>query len=680
MQAGRARTVDLPVYAFQRQHYWLRDLAAAGLDTQAASPTRNDLYETRWTPLATQSPAGEPSGSEEPEFRAGPDEFTELLASADGKDSIPRHVVVEVPAATADVPAETHALTATVLGWLQRWLESEAVSESKLVLVTRGAAPAGEGEVTDLAHAAVWGLVRSAQTEYPDTFVLVDMDGSGSLPPAVSEVVAHGESQIAVRDDRLLVPRLAPAAVHDDDTGADGAKQPAETLASGTVVVTGASGALGAAVTRHLVTGLGARSLLLLSRRGADAPGTDQLQAELTGLGATVDIAACDVADRDDLTAALRRVPDDMPLCGVVHMAGILDGSRTIAALTPERTDEVLRPKVDAAWNLHELTQGNDLSMFVLFSSISGLLGPAGHGAYAAGNTFLDGLAHARAAAGLPALSLVWGLWEQPNETVRRTSGVYRGGNDLGGIRELSADDALTLFDLGLKAGAPLLVAAGLETPSARTGDVPVMLRGLTRASPLGRTASLADTGPAPRSLATRLTSVPRSEWDDLVLDLVRSEVGVVLGHADGGRVDVRQPFKELGFDSLTSVELRNRLSAATGLRLPATLIFDYPTSTALAGYLVEQTDVVEPAEVATAPVPLLTALDALEAAFPAVVPESEEVRESVTRRVEQFLSKWKSNTARAAESSEVTDMIDNAEADEILDFIDNELGRSTEV
>ncbi|WP_190055090.1 type I polyketide synthase, partial [Streptomyces lomondensis] len=478
------------------------------------------------------------------------------------------------------VVARAHEVTVRALELVQGWLADESAGQSRLVVVTRGAVACGEAEVPDPVQAAVWGLLRSAQSENPDRFVLVDLDGDEASQAVLSAVVASGEPQVAIRRGEAFVPRLTRAVV--------AAERPTVDLGGqGTVLVTGASGALGGLVARHLVTERGVRHLLLLSRRGEQAPGAAELVAELTGLGAGVRVAACDVADREALAAVLADVPAEHPLVGVVHTAGVLDDG-VLSSLTPERLEVVLRPKVDAAWHLHELTRGLDLSLFVLFSSAAATLGSAGQANYAAANAFLDALAEARKGEGLAGQSLAWGPWAE--------GGMLGSLDDTdlqrmarAGLPALTAEQGLALFDAaehtGWGAVLPLRLDLAVLRRGAASNGVAPLLRGLVRV-PNRRTAKSAA---AESALADRLGGLGEADRTAMVMELVRGEVALVLGHASRDAVVPGQAFKELGFDSLTAVELRNRLNAETGLRLPATLVFDYPTPEALAEFILDE-------------------------------------------------------------------------------------------
>ncbi|MFD5911561.1 type I polyketide synthase [Streptomyces massasporeus] len=479
------------------------------------------------------------------------------------------------------------------LSWARLWLAEEALAGTPLVVVTRGAMAAVDDEdVTDPAAAAAWGLLRSAQSETPGRIVLVDADGEPD-PATLSAVVASGEPQAAIRattprttpsattpgatTPRIHVPRLLRTPV--PQPAADGRRTVWDP--DGTVLVSGGTGSLGAHFARHLVTDHGVRHLLLVSRRGPDAPGAPELCSELRALGATVTVAAADVADRTALADVLASVPAAHPLRGVVHTAGVLDDG-VIASQTPERLDAVLRPKADAAWNLHELTRDAGLTAFVLFSSVAAAVGGPGQSTYAAANAHLDALARHRAASGLPATSIAWGLWEQATGL---TGGLTE--TDLkriarSGFRTVPQELGTALFDLALDTGRPYLVATPLDIPVLRRQpQIPVLLRSLVRVPVRATARGAADAGPG---LADRLTGLDEAAQHTVVLDAVSAEIARVLGRS--GTVDPERPLQSSGFDSLTSVELRNRLATVTGLRLPATLVFDHPTPRALAAHL----------------------------------------------------------------------------------------------
>ncbi|WP_438818897.1 SDR family NAD(P)-dependent oxidoreductase, partial [Streptomyces hilarionis] len=515
--------------------------------------------------------------------------------------------VLVVDAVDGVVSAErVRGLVGRVLGILQAFLAAPELESSRLLVVTRGAVGvAGDAEVTDPAGAAVWGLVRAAEAENPDRVLLMDVDEVQASRSALAGVLATREAQVAVRADVVYTPRLVRVAA-DPATGAardaaeagharDSVKTGRVLDVAGTVLVTGGTGTLGGLVARHLVAAHGVRHLLLTSRRGPEAPGAAALTAELEAAGASVTVVACDMSKRRAVKKLLAAVPSDAPLTAVVHAAGVLDDG-VIASLTQERIGGAFRPKVDAALMLHELTRCMDLAAFVLFSSAAGVIGGPGQGNYSAANAFLDAFAQWRRAQGLPAVSLAWGLWAESGGMIATMSESDQARMGRGGVLPLATEDGLALLDTVLldttlpgevSTLVPVKFDFAALTEQARAGHLPPMLRGLVRRP--RRTAATAaagtgsDTGD---SLAHRLAALTHAAQQRLLVELVLGEVAVVLGHASAGDIGVGQAFSDLGFDSLTAVELRNRLGAVTGLRLPATLIFDYPSPGVLAEFL----------------------------------------------------------------------------------------------
>ncbi|WP_411573150.1 SDR family NAD(P)-dependent oxidoreductase [Streptomyces sp. WAC 01420] len=486
-------------------------------------------------------------------------------ATADGTD-VPLYEVADFTGPDDDVHAVAHRALARV----QEWLAAEYEDDRRLVFVTRGAAGPGAG---DAVHASVWGLVRAAQSEHPGQFVLLDLGPADDVHQWLPVAVACGEPQVAVRDGAVLAARLVRAA----PTGEEPKWDP-----NGTVLITGASGVLGGLTARHLVDRHGVRDLVLVARSSPD-PG---LVEELAAAGARVVAVRCDAADRTAMAEVVAGIPADRPLTGVVHAAGVLDDA-PVTSLTPEQMDRVLRPKADAALLLDELTRDLKLSAFVLFSSASATFGAAGQANYAAANAFLDALAERRRAAGLPAQSLGWGFWEQRSAM---TGGL--GDRDVvrltdGGVRPIGSADGLALFDAASAMDDAVLVPIHLDL-SPRGGEIPPLLRHLVR--PAVRRIRTAAEGSADATTFRQcLEGLPEEARRDSLLDLVRSAVAGVVAYDGPDAVDPDTTFMSLGFDSLMAVELRNRLSAAVGIRLTPTLVFDYPTASGLAGHLYDK-------------------------------------------------------------------------------------------
>ncbi|ARQ71871.1 type I polyketide synthase [Streptomyces marincola] len=553
----------------------------------------------------------------------------------------PRVALVPVPPQAGAPPSAVRAATARTLRLLRDWLADARLVGTRLVLVTRGAVAARTGEAPrDLAGAAVWGLVRAAQAEHPGRLALLDLDPDDPGPdaatrrdgaPGAEAAHAHDEPQLAVRDGAVMTPRLADVPLPG------GGQAPPQ---DGTVLITGGTGTLGGLVARHLAA-RGARHLLLASRAGERAPGAAELVADLERLGADVRVAACDAADADALRRLLAGLPADRPLRWVVHAAGLTDDG-VVESLTEERLEPVLRAKADAAWHLHDLTRDLEPAAFVMFSSAAGTLGSPGQANYAAANAFLDALAHHRRALGLPAVSIGWGLWEARSALTGNLGAADLARLGRTGVLPLPTRDALALLDAALAPAEPAVVALRLDTEALRAAPdparVPAPLRHLA-AGPAPAAAPEAGPGGAGAGepLARRLAGLADAERERVVLDLVRAHAAAVLGEATPEDIDPARGFMDLGFDSLTDLELRDRLEGATGLRLPATLALDHPNAALLAGHLVDELR----AAAADAPVaPALAALDRLEGDL-APFAGDDDARTAIALRLKDLLSRW---------------------------------------
>ncbi|MFC5212510.1 type I polyketide synthase, partial [Streptomyces coerulescens] len=538
--------------------------------TRAAASTADDtLYRVDRTPAPEATPYDGPlalltdfaDGSYAQELSEALDgaDLTELADTAPLPDLVLAPLMAD-PDETNPL-GELHTLTARALDLVQSRQHNERLRTTRLVVVLRDDRP---------ATAAVRGLLRAAESEHPGAIGLLTLGTEPLDGTLLRRALAVDERETALTDGRVSVPRLVRVGGGSGvGVGVEWASGP------GAVVVTGGLGGLGVVVARHLVRVHGVRELVLLSRRGGDAPGAGELVAELGGLGARVEVVACDVADR----GALADVLAGRSVRGVVHAAGVLDDG-LVGSLTPERVEAVLRPKADAAWHLHELLP--EVETFVLVSSAAGTFGSVGQAAYAAANAFLDALAEHRRAQGLHAISLAWGPWGLDGAGMAAGQPPTDTNDDLALIRPVTAEEGLTLFDAALASDeeAVLPIPLDLRAARART-EIPPLLRGLVR--PRRRTAS---SGTGAPDLVRRLAPLDEVERCEVLLDLVRGQVALVLGHEGALGVDSSRSFRDLGFDSLLAVELRNGLQSVTGLRLPATLVFDYPTVAVLADFL----------------------------------------------------------------------------------------------
>ncbi|MDQ0779952.1 thioester reductase-like protein [Streptomyces aurantiacus] len=549
---------------------------------------------------------------------------------------------VVLPEAGGPIPAVLRVTDADtlpeVLSAAQRAL-ADGPADGPLVVLTRGAVTVPAERTQEPAPAAapaplcepgsVWGLLRSARSEHPERFVLVDAEAEAGVPDTdtavdadadadahydvpvalLAAVVASGVPEAVVRGGRVLVPRLVPvpapailtAAAEDASrasavSNASPAPSPVSSGTSlspggfggsggtrrvwptdGTVLITGGTGALGAAVARHLVTAHGVRHLVLTSRSGPKAGRAASLTDELTALGAEITVEACDAADRAGLAAVLDRVPADRPLRAVVHAAGVLDDG-AFTALTPDRLDTVLRPKATAARHLDELTRSHDLTAFVLFSSVSGVFGGPGQANYAAANATLDELALRRAAAGLPAVSVAWGPWALEEGGMASAADLERVARE--GFGAVTVPDGMAMLDAAVASRVPAVVACPVDLDTVRAlPEIPPLLRAQARRGDRRRRA-----GDERGALPDELAALPAAERPARLLDLVRGLVAEILGLDGTGAIGAEAPFPETGLDSLGSVRLRNRLDAALGLRLRLrpSMVFEHPTPRAL--------------------------------------------------------------------------------------------------
>ncbi|CAM5309339.1 SDR family NAD(P)-dependent oxidoreductase OS=Streptomyces alboniger OX=132473 GN=CP975_27340 PE=4 SV=1 [Streptomyces alboniger] len=748
-----ARTVELPTYAFQRDHYWLLspqeeapgDGAGTVVDEVEArfweAVEREDLQELsstlvdvdegslgavlpvlsswrrqrrersvvdawryrvawkalrdepsatltgRWLVVVPDAAADHPWAAQTVEAlsRAGAETFGVRVAAGEStREALAEQLGVADVAGIAGVvsllaldttarkdhPAVTAGLAATVM--LVQAL-GDAGIDARLWAVSSGAVSTGPADAAACPdQAQLWGLGRVAALEYPDRWGgLVDLpaapDARSAARFAGILAGAGDEDQLAVRGSGTLVRRFVRAPL-DADTAS-------EWTPRGTALVTGGTGSIGGHVARWLARS-GAEHLVLTSRRGLDAPGADDLKAELEELGARVTVAACDVADRDALAALLEQLTTDgHTLRSVFHAAGVGQG-QPLADMSVADVAGVLEGKVAGAAHLDELLDGAELDAFVLFSSNAGVWGSGNQGAYAAANAHLDALAERRRARGLVATSVAWGLWagggmagDDGEEQFRRR-----------GLRPMAPELAVAALTQAVAYDETFLAVADLDwerfgpaftssRPSPLIGELPEVRKALEVTA--GEDPGDDDTSSS--ELRRRLIPLTEPEREVILLDLVRTHAAAVLGYDGPEAVDAHRAFRELGFDSLTAVEVRNRVGQATGLRLPTTLVFDYPTSVALAQYLRAQ--LIQ--DDATGVESTLRELDRLEAGLTTIAPD-DSARMRITMRLEALMAKWKDTDAEApADGETVSSRLETASADEVFDFIDKELGIS---
>ncbi|MFF7972345.1 SDR family NAD(P)-dependent oxidoreductase [Streptomyces sp. NPDC007905] len=590
--SGTDLTLDVALWdadglpAGRLEHVRLRAVDPADLD--AGSENARHLYEVAWAEV-TEEPATAPDATWAVSGDGADPRVEAALRGLDRREP-GADIVVRFwprPAAEEEPARAAHEAAAAALAELQHLIAlCEEQAPTRTLWVTRGAVAASDGDpVPGYAQSVLWGLVRSARAEHPDLgLTLLDLDADlgpdlvdGDLVTALGAAAGLAdEPELAFRGGKLFAPRLVRARPATTSRAAEDAGPPHPAFPTdGTVLITGGLGAVGRHIAR-LLAEQGVPRLLLTARRGPDDPRAAETVTELAALGAAAEVVACDVTDPAAVAGVIARAGEESPLRGVVHCAGILDDGVT-AQLTPERLARVLRPKVDGALHLHRLTADAPLDLFLLVSSAAGVVGNAGQGNYAAANALLDQLAHRRRALGLPGVSVSFGAWAG--------EGLAAAHADLDrmarlGHRALTPDQGRDLVALALRRGAPHLVAWALDLPRLRASDA---TGGALWRSLLPPPRSTADAGDA---LADRLARLPESERAERVLALVRDEASRALGLRSAESVRADQPLRDLGMDSVTAVELRNRIGARLGTRLPATLLFDHPTADRLAAYL----------------------------------------------------------------------------------------------
>ncbi|MEW2404590.1 SDR family NAD(P)-dependent oxidoreductase, partial [Streptomyces sp. NPDC046862] len=673
-----ARTVDLPTYAFQHQRYWPETIPATGAGGRAVDNWRYRVVwrrgaladdtplSGRWLVLTPQD--GTVDAVAEALRAAGAEVEADLRAAGD----------------YAGVIASPGSLGGAVA--LLKDLRAAGVT-APLWWLTRGAAAVTADDAVRPEEAQLWAFGQVVGLEHPDWWGgLVDLptrwtDDTGRWLAALLANGGGAEDQVAVRASGVFVRRLVRAA----PTGRD-PERPWKPR--GTVLVTGGTGGIGTHVARWLAAE-GATHLVLTSRRGAQAPGAAELDRELRALGAGVTFAACDTADREALAAVLADIPEETPLTAVVHAAGVATFA-DVLSIEPEELVAGTVAKVEGARHLDELTESLDLDAFVLFSSGAAVWGSAGNGTYAAANAFLDGLALQRRARGLPATSLAWGGWAGGGMLQGSGSDAVAGQMERMGVRQMQPELAIGVMREAVDHDETVLVVSDMDWrrfapvyTSARRRplieEIPEAARALRGEDDTGDGNGDGDgygaDGAAVIRLRESLTGLTDTERQDTLLALVREHAAAVLGHASTDSLTPDRPFKDLGFDSLTATELRNRLNKATGLRLPATLVFDHPTPTTLATLLRGELLSGTPEAVMDA-LRVQRELDRMEQALAQALsaPDMDtDTRADIARRLHDLAAGL--SAADPETSAGAPDSLDSASDDEIFDLIDRDLG-----
>ncbi|MQY20185.1 SDR family NAD(P)-dependent oxidoreductase [Nocardia macrotermitis] len=551
-------------------------------------------------------------------------------------------------AAADDIAAATHSVVAETITTLRDWATDDTLAETPLAVVVENS-----GALGSIPGQAVAGLVRSAQNEWPGRFRLVETDSLAEPRRIAAAVEAVSDPEIMLRDNHIQRPEVEAVTTPTDDTTA--------AALSGTVLITGASGALAGVVCRHLVAAHGVRRLLLVSRGEVAA----ETVAQLRELGAHVRTESRDIADAEQVRDLIAGIDPTAPLSAVFHLAGVLDDA-ALTSVTSEQISTVLRPKVDGAWNLHRHTERlPEVVAFVLFSSMVATTGNPGQSTYAAANAFLDGLARARRHAGLPATAIGWGFWEDVEGMGATLGGIELARLRRSGVGSLSVDRAVRYLDAALVAGEPHVLAtpawpAAIRVRSART---PAPHRDSEQRGSQLRAA-------APARSENRWAALSPEERRQSVTALVRDAVAQSLGHPAGTEIDARRGFLDMGVDSLAAVELRNQLSRACGVRLSATALLDHPTVTQLGDHVTA---------LLTAQFGDTTTSAAVDIA--ALIANLERVQQDSAEldgpHRELLLTQLRRLTAPTAEPATADRDPRAATDDELFDLIDNELGLS---